>query len=44
MGTPIPQPPGYPLLGNISEIDPENILVSLDHLVDLYGTLYCLLF
>ena len=37
MGTPIPQPPGYPLLGNIKDIDPENLLASIEHLVNIYG-------
>ncbi|MCJ1393970.1 hypothetical protein MMC18_006847 [Xylographa bjoerkii] len=37
MGTPIPQPPGLPLLGNIRDLDPENLLVSILHLADIYG-------
>ena len=38
MGTPIPQPPGVPLLGNIMDIDRENALVSILHLADIYGS------
>jgi hypothetical protein len=37
MGTPLPQPPGLPLLGNIRDIDPENPLISTLHLADIYG-------
>ena len=38
MGTPVPQPPGLPLLGNIRDVDPENALESISRLADLYGT------
>lgn len=38
MGTPIPAPPGLPLLGNINDVDPEDSMASLMHLVELYGT------
>lgn len=36
---PIPQPPGYPLLGNITDVDPQNGTASLMHLADKYGKL-----
>lgn len=35
--TPIPQPPGVPLLGNVYNIDPELPLQSLELLADNYG-------
>lgn len=35
--TPIPQPPGVPLLGNVYDIDPELPLQSLELLADNYG-------
>ena len=38
MGTPIPQPPELPLLGNAKDIDPHNLLVSQMHLADVYGS------
>lgn len=37
MGTPIPTPPGLPLLGNINDVDPENSIASLRYLAELYG-------
>ncbi|KAI9875940.1 MAG: hypothetical protein M1830_007702 [Pleopsidium flavum] len=40
MGTPIPAPPGLPLLGNINDVDPENSIASLMHLAELYGPIY----
>lgn len=40
MGTPIPQPPELPLLGNAKDIDPQNILVSQMRLADLYGMVH----
>jgi cytochrome P450/NADPH-cytochrome P450 reductase len=36
--TPVPQPPGVPLLGNIFDIDGEVPLKSLELLADTYGT------
>ncbi|MCJ1400318.1 hypothetical protein MMC11_003523 [Xylographa trunciseda] len=40
MGTPIPQPPSLPLLGNIRDLDPENLLNSILHLADIYGPIF----
>ena len=37
MTTPIPQPEGTFLLGNINEIDPEFTLGSFERLQQLYG-------
>ena len=37
MTTPIPSPPGLPLLGNTFDIDPQNQSASLAHLADIYG-------
>ncbi|KAK5276745.1 hypothetical protein LTR16_010753, partial [Cryomyces antarcticus] len=37
---PIPQPAGWPILGNVSDIDPEFPLGSLMHLADTYGPIY----
>ena len=37
MTTPIPSPPGLPLLGNVFDIDPENQSKSLSHLAEVYG-------
>lgn len=37
MSTPIPQPPGYPLLGNVTDIDPKNSIKSLLQLSEKYG-------
>jgi hypothetical protein len=37
MSLPIPQPPAYPLLGNITDVDPQNVTASLMHLADKYG-------
>lgn len=34
---PIPQPPGYPIIGNVSDIDPEVPIQSLGHLARQYG-------
>ncbi|TPX14092.1 uncharacterized protein E0L32_000486 [Thyridium curvatum] len=41
---PIPEPPGYPLVGNIGDIDPENPVQSFVHLSDKYGPIYRLHF
>lgn len=40
MTTPIPSPPGLPLLGNIFDVDPQNQNQSLSHLADIYGPIY----
>ncbi len=37
MSTPIPQPPGVPLLGNIFDVDPNNTWWSLKTLAEKYG-------
>ena len=37
MTTPIPSPPGLPLLGNVFDIDPQNRSESLNHLAEVYG-------
>lgn len=37
MSTPIPQPPGVPLLGNVFNIDPKNTWWSLKTLAEKYG-------
>ena len=37
MSTAIPKPPGVPLLGNISDVDPSNTWVSLQKLWEQYG-------
>lgn len=37
MATKIPKPPGVPLLGNISDVDPSNTWVSLQELWEKYG-------
>jgi hypothetical protein len=39
MPSPIPQPPGIPLLGNIFDVDPNNTWVSLKKLAEKYGEL-----
>ncbi|KAL1963471.1 hypothetical protein VTN77DRAFT_8372 [Rasamsonia byssochlamydoides] len=38
--TPIPKPPGVPLLGNLYDVDPELPLQSLELLADNYGPIY----
>lgn len=40
MTTPIPSPPGLPLLGNVFDIDPQNQHASLNHLAEIYGPIY----
>jgi len=37
MTTPIPKPPGVPLLGNIFDVNPANTWWSLKTLADKYG-------
>lgn len=38
--TPIPQPPGYPLVGNITNIDPKNSINSIIQLSAKYGEIF----
>ncbi|KZL80648.1 cytochrome p450 [Colletotrichum incanum] len=40
MPTPIPQPPGVPLLGNIFDVDPKNTWSSLKKLSEKYGEIF----
>ncbi|KAJ0161127.1 putative bifunctional reductase [Colletotrichum tanaceti] len=40
MSTPIPQPPGVPLLGNIFDVDPKNTWASLKKLSEKYGEIF----
>ncbi|KAK3988762.1 cytochrome P450 [Cladorrhinum sp. PSN332] len=40
MSTPIPQPPGLPLLGNIKDVDPSNTWWSLKTLAEKYGEIF----
>ncbi|KAL8995990.1 MAG: hypothetical protein Q9169_004406 [Polycauliona sp. 2 TL-2023] len=40
MTTKIPKPPGLPLLGNISDVDPSNTWVSLQKLWEKYGEIF----
>ncbi|KAG8530293.1 uncharacterized protein KY384_004795 [Bacidia gigantensis] len=40
MTTPIPQPPGIPLLGNIFDIDPSNTWTSLQKLWEKHGEIF----
>ncbi|EXJ56269.1 uncharacterized protein A1O5_12725 [Cladophialophora psammophila CBS 110553] len=40
MSTPIPSPPGIPILGNVLDIDPNNGNQSLRHLADKYGPIF----
>lgn len=37
MTTPIPGPPGLPLVGNSFDVDPQNLKASFDRLADIYG-------
>jgi cytochrome P450 / NADPH-cytochrome P450 reductase len=37
MPTPVPGPPGLPLLGNLNDIDPADSISSLGRLADTYG-------
>lgn len=38
--TAIPEPPGYPLLGNLLDIDPDVFVSSMISLADQYGEIY----
>ncbi|KAL1838822.1 hypothetical protein VTJ49DRAFT_2179 [Mycothermus thermophilus] len=40
MSTPIPRPPGVPLLGNIFDVDPNNTWWSLKTLAEKYGEIF----
>lgn len=40
--TPIPQPPGYPIVGNLTDVDPELPIQSLCNLADQYGEIFSL--
>ena len=40
MTTPIPQPPGYPLVGNITDVDPKDSFGSINRLADKYGEIF----
>ncbi|KXH69409.1 cytochrome P450 [Colletotrichum salicis] len=40
MSTPIPRPPGVPLLGNIKNIDTKNTWASLKKLSETYGEIF----
>ena len=40
MTTPIPQPPGVPLLGNIFDVTPSNTWTSLQTLAKKYGEIF----
>ncbi|KAK3290803.1 cytochrome P450 [Chaetomium fimeti] len=40
MSTPIPQPPGIPLLGNLFDVDPSNTWWSLKTLAEKYGEIF----
>jgi cytochrome P450/NADPH-cytochrome P450 reductase len=41
---PIPEPPGFPIIGNIAEIDKELPMRSFDELATKYGEIYRLRF
>jgi hypothetical protein len=41
MPEPIPGPPGYPIVGNINDIDPADSFTSLGRLADTYGMSSC---
>ncbi|KAK3368026.1 cytochrome P450 [Podospora didyma] len=38
--TPIPQPPGVPILGNVFDVDPSNTWWSLKTLAEKYGEIF----
>lgn len=40
MSTPIPQPPGYPILGNVTNIDPKNSIRSINQISEKYGEIF----
>lgn len=37
MTTPIPGPPGYPLIGNLLDIQDEVPIRAIERLIDIYG-------
>jgi len=40
MTTTIPQPPGYPLVGNIADVDPKDGIGSINRLAERYGEIF----
>ncbi|ETI24782.1 hypothetical protein G647_04152 [Cladophialophora carrionii CBS 160.54] len=40
MSTPIPAPPGIPLIGNVLDVNPNNANESLTHLANKYGPIF----
>lgn len=40
MATPIPQPQGFPIIGNLTSIDPKDSLNSINRLADQYGEIF----
>lgn len=42
--TPIPEPRGYPILGNIADVDPDSSLESFKSLAEKHGDIYRLQF
>lgn len=40
MTEPVPQPPPYPIVGNIRDLDPQNSIASLGKLSKEYGQSY----
>lgn len=43
MSTPIPGPAGWPLLGNVNDIDPDVPIKSLMDIADKYGNCFTIL-
>ena len=39
MATPVPRPPGLPLIGNVFDLDSDNQLKSMSHLAEIYGAI-----
>lgn len=39
---PIPHPPGYPIIGNVADVDPELPIQSFGNLADQYGEIFSL--
>lgn len=40
MTTPIPAPPGFPIIGNLADLDSELPTKTLKHFADIYGPIY----
>lgn len=40
MTTPIPQPPGWPFIGNVTDLDPKLPINSINGLADRYGEIF----